>query len=230
MANLTLITGANRGIGLEFCRQYLSHGDAVIACCRNPEHAEDLQLLSEQYPNQLELVALELAEPEQFDSLADYLKGRTLDRLILNAGVYGPKGLPFGDYQQAHFEQVMRINVAAPMLLTQALVDNLGQGSKLALLSSKMGSITDNGSGGSYVYRASKSAVNAIGKSLAIDLQDRGVAVAILHPGWVQTDMGGPNALITTEVSVRGMRHVVEQLNLVDSGTFYNYDGTELPW
>ncbi|TKB49453.1 SDR family oxidoreductase [Ferrimonas sediminicola] len=230
MANLTLITGANRGIGLEFCRQYLRHGDTVIACCRHPEQAETLQQLAEQYPSQLELVALELAEPAQFDSLSAYLGERTLDRLILNAGVYGPKGLAFGEYQPEHFELVMRINVAAPMLLTQALAANLGQGSKLALLSSKMGSITDNGSGGSYAYRASKSALNAVGKSLAIDLQARGVAVALLHPGWVQTDMGGPNAWITAEVSVRGMRHVIEQLTLVDSGTFYNYDGTELPW
>ncbi|WP_028114095.1 SDR family oxidoreductase [Ferrimonas kyonanensis] len=230
MTTLTLITGANRGIGLEFCRQSLAHGDTVIACCRQPEQAETLQKLALAHPNQLELVALELGEPAQFESLCAYLGERKLDRLICNAGVYGPKGLPLGEYQADHFDQVMKINVTAPMLLVQALRPHLGADAKVALLSSKMGSITDNGSGGSYVYRASKAALNAIGKSLAIDLQPQGTSVVLFHPGWVQTAMGGSNALITPEVSVRGMRHVLEQLTLIDSGKFINYDGVELPW
>lgn len=226
----TLITGANRGIGLEFCKQYLHEGHQVIACCREPEQADELQALAQDHIDQLELVALDITDDSQLSGLQDYLTGRQIDLLISNAGAYGPKGLPLGEYQAEHFEQVMAVNVTAPLMLVQSLMPHLAQGAKIALLSSKMGSITDNGSGGSYVYRASKSAINAIGKSLAIDLSPLGTCVTIFHPGWVQTDMGGPNALITTEVSVRGMRHVLEQSSLADSGKFLNYDGTELPW
>lgn len=230
MSHTVLVTGANRGIGLECVRQYLAEGSRVIACCRHPEQAQALQALAEAHPSTLELVALDLSQPEQLDGLKAYLGDQSIDLLISNAGVYGPKGLALGQIQADDFAPVMAVNVLAPLLLVQTLMGNLSRGAKVALLSSKMGSITDNGSGGSYLYRASKSALNAIGKSLSVDLADQGVSVALLHPGWVQTEMGGPNALISTQTSVLGIRRVLEQLDLSNSGRFLNYDGSEIPW
>ncbi|MBY5992760.1 SDR family oxidoreductase [Ferrimonas balearica] len=230
MSQTILITGANRGIGLEFVRQYLGSGARIIACCREPDRADALMALAEAHPSELDLVALDLAKPSQLTGLKAYLGDLKLDLLISNAGVYGPKGVPLSALDGEDFAPVMAVNVLAPLLLVQNLTDNLAKGAKVALLSSKMGSITDNGSGGSYLYRASKSALNAIGRSLSIDLAELGISVALLHPGWVQTDMGGPNALITPQTSVMGMRHLLAQLDLTGSGRFYNYDGTEIPW
>ncbi|QIZ77040.1 SDR family oxidoreductase [Ferrimonas lipolytica] len=230
MSNTTLITGANRGIGLQFVQQLLAQGDTVIACCRNPEQAAELVQLGEQFPHHLELVGLDVSQPEQLHGLKAYLGDRIIDTLINNAGLYGPKGLHFGEVDSSGFNEVMQVNVLAPLLLVQTLSDNLARNSKIAILSSMMGSISDNQSGGAYLYRASKSAVNAIGKSLANDLAPRGVAVILLHPGWVQTEMGGPNALIDTQTSVEGMLKVIAALNLDNSGEFRNYDGRELGW
>ncbi|MBY6106897.1 SDR family oxidoreductase [Ferrimonas balearica] len=230
MSYTTLVTGANRGIGLEFVRQYLADGHRVIACCRQPEQADELQALAEAHPSSLDLVALDLSDPAQLIGLKAYLGNQSIDLLISNAGLYGPKGVAFGNVSEADFAPVMAVNVLAPLLLVQTLADNLSAGAKVALLSSKMGSIADNGSGGSYLYRASKAALNAIGKSLSVDLAPQQVSVALLHPGWVQTAMGGPNALISTQTSVRGMRQVLSQLDLSVSGRFFNYDGNEIPW
>ncbi|WP_028116829.1 SDR family oxidoreductase [Ferrimonas senticii] len=230
MNNTVLITGANRGIGLEFVRHYLAAGDTVIGCCRAPEQALSLQQLSERHPGQLELVGLDVTEPEQFNGLSDYLQGRALDLVINNAGTYGPKGVPFGQVTPQGFSEVMQVNVLAPLLLVQSLIGNLERNSKVAIVSSKMGSISDNQKGGAYFYRASKSAVNAIAMSLSRDLGPRGISVVSLHPGWVQTDMGGPQAHIDAATSVAGMAHVIEQLTLADSGKFINYDGSELAW
>ncbi|WP_298439890.1 SDR family oxidoreductase [uncultured Ferrimonas sp.] len=230
MSHTTLITGANRGIGLEFVRQLLNRGDQVIACCRNPEHATELSAIAAAHPHQLELVGLDVAQPQQLQGLQAYLGERRIDTLINNAGVYGPKGVAFGSLNSEGFDEVMNVNVLAPVLLVQALADNLGRSSKVAILSSMMGSISDNQKGGAYFYRASKSAVNAIGKSLAQDLAPRGIAVMLLHPGWVQTEMGGPNALIDTHTSVSGMLQVIDALTIQTSGEFRNYDGRELAW
>ncbi len=230
MSHTVLITGANRGIGLEFVRQYLNEGSRVIACCRHPEQAPALQALAEAHPDTLELVALDLSQPQQLEGLKAYLGDQAIDLLISNAGVYGPKGVALGAIRAEDFAPVMAVNVLAPLLLVQTLKDNLLAGAKVALLSSKMGAIADNGSGGSYLYRASKSALNAIGKSLSVDLAGQGVSVVLLHPGWVQTEMGGPNALISTETSVQGLRQVLAQLDLGNTGRFLNYDGSVIPW
>ncbi|GAA5185962.1 SDR family oxidoreductase [Ferrimonas gelatinilytica] len=230
MTQTVLITGANRGIGLEFTRQSLDAGDQVIACCRAPEQAQALEALAERFPQQLELVGLDLGQPQQLTALQRYLGERRVDLLISNAGVYGPKGLALGEYSAEPFADIMQVNVLAPLLLVQALRDNLAPGAKIALLSSKMGSVTDNTSGGAYFYRASKAALNAIGKSLAIDLADAGHPVVMLHPGWVQTDMGGPNALIDTEQSVSGMRQVIDGLTEASSGGFFSFDSSPIAW
>ncbi|MET4710380.1 NAD(P)-dependent dehydrogenase (short-subunit alcohol dehydrogenase family) [Endozoicomonas sp. NE43] len=157
------------------------------------------------------------------------LQGQRIDLLINNAGMYGER-LSFGEVTEQEWMKVLRVNTVAPLLVVQELVDLMADDGKVLLMTSKMGSIEDNTSGGSYIYRSSKAALNAVGKSLAHDLSGRGISVAICHPGWVQTDMGGPNALITTETSIHGLREVMEQLTVDTSGQFFSYDGSTISW
>ena len=225
-----LITGANRGLGLEFVKQYLADGWRVIACCRNPLGASALINLAATSGGRLSVRALDVADFAQVEQLAETLKGQAIDLLINNAGFY-PEG-EFGAVDYADWAQAFRINTMAPMKMTECFVAHVAASRlrKIATLSSKMGSIADNGSGGSYLYRSSKTAVNMVMKSLAIDLQARGIAALTLHPGWVLTDMGGPNALISAEQSVSGMRQVIAQLTMENAGRFVAYDGKEIPW
>lgn len=223
-----LITGANRGIGLEFVKQYLEQEWRVIACCREPESAVQLQTLA---CAELEVRALDVSDTDSIQALPGLLAGQTLSLFINNAGIYG-QGQSLEEVDAQEWLGVFQINTIAPLLLTRALLplmDRTGS-AKLAYLSSKMGSITENSGGGTYVYRSSKTALNQVLKSLATDLANEGFLVAALHPGWVRTDMGGPNALIDTQTSVSGMRHVIEQLGAEQNGGFYNYDGATIPW
>ena len=229
MSGNVIITGANRGLGLEFVRQYLEAGWKVFACCRSPETAQDLLKLKQSAGEQLETIPLDVTNPAQITNLKYTLMGNTIDLLINNAGIYGER-LPYGEVRHDEWMKVLEVNTVAPMMLIQELSEVLGKGAKVALISSKMGSIEDNSSGGSYIYRSSKAALNAVGKSLSVDLAERGISVAICHPGWVQTDMGGPNALIDAKTSITGLRRVIEGLNLSCSGQFFNYDGTVIPW
>ena len=155
-----------------------------------------------------------------------------IDLFINNAGVYGPRDSVFGNVDEDNWLSVLRINSIAPLLLTQLIIEYLRKGEvkKLIYVTSKMGSIDDNKGGGAYVYRSSKAALNAIVKSVAVDLSSEGFTTAVLHPGWVQTDMGGPNALINVQTSVSGMVSVIEKLSSEDSGSFLNYDGSVIPW
>ena len=226
--NHILITGANRGIGLEFVRQYLAKGEHVIACCRSPEAADDLKRLA---CPELEVLPLDVGDESSVKALAGLLKGRTLSVFINNAGVYGQRqGLE--DLDSGEWLRVLEINTIAPLLVTRAILPFMDAKSpaKLVYLSSKMGSIAENSSGSTYVYRSSKTALNSVVKSLSIDLAEQGLLVAALHPGWVRTDMGGPNALIDTQTSVGGLIAVIEGLDSSSSGHFYNYDGAEIPW
>lgn len=227
-----LITGANRGIGLEFVAQYLAAGQQVMAACRDPHSATELSALAGRYPEQLEIVALDVVEQDSIDALAGRLKGRALGLLINNAGVYGPSGSKLQSLDTGTWLQVFAANSIAPVQVAAALLDNLkaAQQARLVVISSRMGSIADNSSGGAWIYRSSKAAVNAAYASLALDLRDAGIAVAILHPGWVLTDMGGSNALIDTTTSVNGMREVIAGLDSSNNGRFLSYDGTEIPW
>lgn len=230
-AQTVLITGCNRGLGLEMARQYAEQGWTVHACARKPDKAEALKALATLHTN-LTLHRLDVSRDRDIKALAETLKDEPLDLLINNAGVYGPKGISLSEIDRETWLDVLNINTISPLLVTRALLPNLrlGEGAKVAILSSKMGSQTDNSSGGSYIYRTGKSAVNAVGKSLAVDLQIDGISVVILHPGWAQTEMGGPAALISTEVSVKGMRQVIDQLDLASSGRFMAYDGKAIGW
>ena len=232
MTNPTiLITGANRGIGLELTEQFAEDGWQVLACCRNPADAGQLQALSER-GLAIELHALDVTNYEQMETLADRLGNRPIDILLSNAGIYGSKGTGFGEVDAEEWRQVLEVNTIAPLMLVQAFVEQVAtsQQKLVAVISSKVGSIADNSSGGSYIYRSSKTAVNQVVKSLSIDLAGRDIAVISLHPGWVQTEMGGPNAEIGTDESVAGLKSILQSAGLAQSGQFIEFNGNSIPW
>ena len=227
--NTVLITGANRGIGLEFTQQYATDGWRVLSCCRNPQSASALQSIAKSNTN-IEILSLDVADFAQIDALALQLKNTSIDLLINNAGVYPSSS--FGDVDYDAFAEGFKINSMAPLKMAEAFVQHItrGQLKKIATLSSKMGSVDDNTSGDSYSYRSSKTAVNMVMKSLSVDLKPYGISVVTLHPGWVQTDMGGSNAMINTQTSVTGLRNVIADLNLENTGRFIAYDGKQINW
>lgn len=225
-----LITGANRGIGLEFTKQYLARGETVVATCRDPQAATELMALSES-GSQLTVLTLDVADGASLAGFTARLGNTPIDIFINNAGIYGPR-TGFGDLNEAQWADVFQVNSSAPLILTQIVIDNLRAGAlkKMVFLTSKMGSIGDNQGGGSYIYRSSKAALNAAVKSLSIDLADEGFLVGLLHPGWVRTDMGGPNGLIDVTTSVSGLTKVIDKLAAENSGSFFNYDGSIIEW
>jgi len=224
MKKAALLTGSSRGIGLEFCKQLQQRGFDVIATCRTATPA--LQALG------VEVIEhVEVSDPDSLHQLVAKLDGRKIDWLINNAGI--AVGLGLNDISTtaiASFKRMYEVNSLGPLLVTHALMDNLSKGSKVGLVTSRMGSMTDNDSGGSYGYRMSKAALNAAGKSLSIDLKPQGIAVAILHPGWVRTDMTGHGGLIDTDESVDGLLKRMDALDISNSGTFWHINGEELPW
>jgi NAD(P)-dependent dehydrogenase (short-subunit alcohol dehydrogenase family) len=227
-----LITGANRGLGLEFTKQYAEDGWRVFACCRNPDAAKELLELTAKHSNLISIHTLDVGNFNQIDELAQSFS-QPIDILLNNAGIYpaSPNGkLANSDYDK--WLEAFRINSLAPFKMAQAFAGQLekGQIKKIINLTSKMGSIEDNTSGGSYLYRSSKTALNMIIKSLSFELAPKGISTIVLHPGWVQTDMGGPNGLINAQQSVNGMRKVIDKLTLADSGKFFAYDGKVIPW
>jgi NAD(P)-dependent dehydrogenase (short-subunit alcohol dehydrogenase family) len=230
---ILLITGANRGIGLEFAKQYAEAGWRIFACCRNPDKADALKQLALQHTSSLSMHTLDVAKFDQIEKLAIELANQKIDLLLNNAGIYPDTGnIGFGTTDYEVWINAFRVNSMAPLKITETFVSQVAssQQKKVVSITSKMGSISDNTSGGSYLYRSSKTALNMVVKNLSIDLTPRGIITAVLHPGWVQTDMGGPNALITVQQSVTGMRRVIEQLTLTNSGKFYDYEGKEIPW
>ncbi|MEO8418637.1 MAG: SDR family oxidoreductase [Methylophilaceae bacterium] len=232
MALHVLITGANRGLGLEFTRQYAEAGWQVFACCRNPDKAAVLQQLATQHPDKVSLHALEVTDFAQIDQLAKQLSASSIDLLLNNAGIYPTGKEAFASIDYEAWMETFRVNTMAPMKMTEVFADHVARSQQKMIvnITSKMGSIDDNTSGQHYLYRSSKTALNMVTKSLAIDLTSRGITVIAMHPGWVQTDLGGPSAPTTAEQSVSGMRQVIARLTANDSGKFYGYDGKEIPW
>ena len=216
------MTGANRGIGLAYCQQLHLRGDRVIAVCR--QSSDELDDLGVQVES-----GIELTSPDSLAALVNGLAGQKLDTVILNAGILESMGL--SDLDPEAIRRQFEVNALAPLLLTRALTPLMPEGSKLVLMTSRMGSIEDNSSGGSYGYRMSKVALNIAGKSLAVDLRSRGIAVAILHPGLVKTRMVqfNPNG-ISPEDSVRGLIARIDELTLNNSGSFLHANGSVLPW
>ncbi len=223
-----LVTGAGRGLGLEFVRQFAADGWDVIATVRDPAKGAPAARLGKS----VEIHLLDVADRAAVARLARDLKGRPIDVLVCNAGIYGPRGSYFGRTDYALWDEIMKVNVMAPMALVEALADNVAASKlkRIVMMSSGMGSIGDNTSGGVHMYRTSKAALNALAKRLAADLADRGITVITVSPGWVKTDMGGTGAPLTPKASIDGLRSVIKNVTLFDSGKFFSYDGTELPW
>lgn len=231
MSGTILITGSNRGIGLEMVRQFCADGWRVLATCRGLACAETLKALKTNHAN-LEVLPLDVTDYRQMALLAQQLRDQPIDILLNNAGYYGPDGTLFGRVDVEEWRKVLEANTIAPYKMAESFCDQVAASKHklMAVLSSKVGSIADNTSGGGYIYRSSKTAVNQVVKSLSIDLRERGISVIALHPGWVQTDMGGPDALISARESVAGLKRVLLGATLENSGHFINYDGSEIPW
>jgi NAD(P)-dependent dehydrogenase (short-subunit alcohol dehydrogenase family) len=227
-----LITGANRGLGLEFARQCNAAGWRVLACCREPVHADALKAIAADSDERVSLHRLDVADLKQIESLARDLRDESIDILLNNAGIYGPKDSTFGHVDYRAWADVLAVNVLAPMRMAECFVEQVARSKRKLIigLSSQMGSIGDNNSGQHYPYRSSKAALNMVVKCLAVDLRERGITAVVLHPGWVETDMGGKNAPLKPPDSIRGMLQVINRLGLKDSGKFFSYDGSELPW
>jgi NAD(P)-dependent dehydrogenase (short-subunit alcohol dehydrogenase family) len=228
----TLITGANRGLGLEFARQYLGDGWQVYATCRNPATASELRRLAENSDDKLRILAMDVTDPASIQAAATELDGEAIDLLLNNAGVIGPQGQAIGNIDYKAWVQVFAINTMGPMRVSEAFVEHVARSNRklIVTLTSGMGSITDNTSGGSILYRSSKAAVNMITRSLAIDLASRGITCVVVNPGWVQTDMGGPNATLEASESISALRSLIAILGPEQSGKFFNHTGREYPW
>jgi NAD(P)-dependent dehydrogenase (short-subunit alcohol dehydrogenase family) len=217
----TLITGANRGIGLELARQCAARGDDVIAACRNP--SAELEALGVHIEGNVDV-----SSDRDVAGLAERLAGRRIDILINNAGILSRQTLDDLDWNA--IRRQFEINALGPLRVTHALLENLGGGSKVAIVTSRMGSIGDNSSGSSYGYRMSKAAVNMAGVSLARDLEPRGIAVVLLHPGYVRTDMTGKSGNVEPADAAAGLLARIDELSLESTGTLRHASGEALPW
>lgn len=222
-----LITGANRGLGLEFARQYVEAGWQVIGTARRPDAATELQALD------VRVLQLDVTSQASIDLLARMLdsEGQSLDLLINNAGIF-PMAATLQDIDFDNITKTLAVNTVGPMRVTRALLPNLrrGDGKLIVNMTSNLGSIENNTSGRFYGYRESKAALNMFTRSIAAELRDEGFTCIVMNPGWVQTDMGGPQAPLKAPESIRGIRSVIENLTPEDSGTYWGYDGKQLPW
>jgi NAD(P)-dependent dehydrogenase (short-subunit alcohol dehydrogenase family) len=217
----TVITGANRGIGLELCRLYAAREERVVAAVRSS--STELDALG------VEVVdGVDVTSDAQVDRLRDRLEPRSVSLLINNAGVYRPSSLEAIDFDQVRTQY--EVNAVGPVRVTHRLLDRLQDGAKLAFITSRVGSIGDNSSGGSYGYRMSKAALNVAAVSFARDLRAREIAVAVLHPGAVRTKMNPVEGVIKPEVAARGLVARIDELTLAESGGFWHANGERLPW
>ena len=234
-----LITGANRGLGLGLVEEYAKDGWKIIATSRNPNNSDELLELANKNENNIEILQLDVEDLKSISDLSQVLQNTPIDVLANVAGYYGkkivsePGGLQeFGSTDYEDWQRIIKVNIFGPMKICETLINNieLGNDKKIITLSSIIGSVGGNDQGMMYAYRVSKAGVNAIMRSMAIDLKDKGIICIPLHPGWVRTDMGGPNADIDTKTSVEGMKRVIDSLSIKDSGRYMVYDGSELPW
>ena len=229
---VVLITGANRGLGLEFARQYLGDGWQVFASCRDPASARELQRLANASSGKLTVVSMDVTDAESVHKAATQLDGVAIDLLINSAGIIGVSRQRAGNVDYASWAHVLDVNTMGPLRVLEAFIDHIARSKRklVVTITSGMGSIGDNTSGASIAYRTSKAAVNMVMRSAAIDLAPRRISCVVVNPGWVKTDMGGPSAVLTPQESVTALRRLIETLGLNNSGKFYHYDGSEYPW
>jgi NAD(P)-dependent dehydrogenase (short-subunit alcohol dehydrogenase family) len=227
-----LVTGANRGLGLEFVRQYVAAGWRVFAACRRPNGAKELQGVAAESGGRLRILEMDVTDSASVRAAAAELKGETIDLLINNAGVGGPPGQRLGGLDYDAWARVMDANTMGPMRVSEAFLENIAQSrqKRIVTITSGMGSIEDNTSGGRYAYRSSKAAVNMVIRSLAVDTAARGITCIVMNPGWVRTDMGGEGGKLSPEESIKAMRSVIATLKPEDTGKFLNFTGNAFPW
>ena len=224
-----LITGANRGLGFEFARQYGADGWRVFATCRHPIAAAALQELAT--AGVVRIIALDVTNLESVRQAATQIE-EPIDIVINSAGIGGKRDQKTGNVDYESWREVLNVNTMGPLRVTEAFVDHLARSERklVVTITSGMGSITDNTSGASIPYRSSKAAVNMVMRTVALDLAPRGITAVVINPGWVKTDMGGPNATLTPTESVTAMRRLIGKLGPAQSGKFFNHDGREYPW
>lgn len=227
-----LITGASRGLGYEFASQYLADGWRVFASCRDPANAGKLQSLAQDPRDTLRIFGLDVTSADSVRDAAAELKDVVIDVLINNAGIAGKQGQTAGNVDYDNWAHVLDVNAMGPMRVTEAFAEHIARSARklIVTITSAMGSLADNMRGGSIAYRTSKAAVNMAMRSAAIDLKPRGISCVLIHPGWVRTDMGGPNATLSPHDSVAAMRKLIETFGANQSGKFYDHDGREYPW
>ncbi len=225
MTHTWLITGANRGIGLEYAKQLAARGETVIAACRDPQKAGDLGKVG------VRVVKLNVIDEDSCHQLAETLRGTAIDVLVNNAGVSSTTNT-LAAVTKAAMLEVLTVNTISPLLVTKALLPNLQAGKlkRIVNISSQLGSIANNTGGSSYGYRASKTALNQINRSMSHELAPDGFTCIAMHPGWVQTDMGGPKAPILPAQAVSSLLKTIDGLSTKNSGQFLNFDGSEWPW
>ncbi|HIF0138872.1 TPA: SDR family oxidoreductase [Legionella anisa] len=224
---IALITGANKGIGLEFSRQLKEKGYYVIGCCRNPDQADNLKQLAD------EVIKLDVTNDNDITSIVETLNNRPIDLLVNNAGTSGEQGVTVGNVNRENFINVLNVNCISVMKICDALLPNVQSSKEKSILaiSSRMGSISDNEQGRSYAYRSSKAALNCAIRSFAIDVEPTGVCVMLIHPGWVKTDMGGPNSLVEVQASVAGMLEQVDKkMSKSHAEVLQRFDGDIIAW
>jgi NAD(P)-dependent dehydrogenase (short-subunit alcohol dehydrogenase family) len=235
-----LVTGAGRGLGLEFVRQYAADGWSVVATAREPAHSAELEALTRAAAGRIRVFSLDVADHSAIEALGERLAGTAVDVLINNAGTMGTQSFAgqglqaqrFGHSDYEDWVATFHVNTLAPLKMAEVFVEHVAASAqkKIVTLSTVIASIGSNNLGGLYAYRSTKAAVNAIMRSMALDLARRGIIAVPLHPGWTATSMGGPNAPLRPQHSVAGMRQVIATLSKEKSGRFWQYDGKELPW
>ncbi len=226
-----LITGANRGLGLGFVKKYLEKEVHVVSTTRDIKGSKELLAIKDSFPDKLEIFELDLLKENAGGTLANFIGDRPIDILINNAGI-GSSNQRLELVSSKPWLEVLKVNLIAPLMITQSIIENVKKSSdkKIYFISSQLGSIGDNSGGGMYIYRTSKTGLNQVVKSLSVDLKPQGITVVALHPGWVKTDMGGPNAPVSIDESIEGMIQVIDTTDIRDTGRFLNYVGKELPW
>jgi NAD(P)-dependent dehydrogenase (short-subunit alcohol dehydrogenase family) len=232
MPAATLITGANRGLGFEFASRYLADGWRVFAACRNPAAAIKLRRLAQDTGGMLTILAMDVTDPESIQNAATQFKDVAMDMLINSAGIAGASGQQTGNVDYESWAHVFNVNTMGPLRVLESFSDHIARSQPrlVITITSGMGSLADNTSGGSIAYRSSKAAVNMVMRSAAIDLAPRGITCVLLDPGWVRTDMGGAKAPLSPQESVTAMRRLINTFGPNHTGKFYNYDGREHPW
>ena len=227
-----LITSANRGLGFEFARQYAADGWRIYAACRDPASASELHRLADATKGEMTLLGMDVTDLTSVKAAAKRLEGQAVDVLINSAGITGRPGQKVGNIDYDSWANVLDVNTLGPMRVSEAFVDHVARSSRklIVTITSGMGSIADNTSGGSVAYRSSKAAVNMVMRTLAIDLAPRGISCVLVNPGWVRTDMGGSNATLSPTESVKTLRHLIDGFGPAQSGRFFHYDGHEYAW